>query len=127
MCHNNRLQNALYAISEEREVWFSEARTRGSQFTDLGYLEVHDISVLEDSEGLLNIFAIGKVASRPEDPEKVWVKRQRKHSSVPGKIEWEDWAVVAAVDGAWSFRSGTRFREACSRSPRTRPGWPRPT
>ncbi len=102
MCHNNPLQNALYAISEERSVWFADSRNAFTRFTDLGFLKVDDISVIQDSEDLLNIFAIGRRADRPNDPTAIWVKRQNKHPSEPGHIEWEDWQVVA---------EGVAFRE----------------
>ncbi|MEM8998057.1 MAG: hypothetical protein AAGF23_24965, partial [Acidobacteriota bacterium] len=102
MCHNNPLQNALYAISDKRSVWFADSRNAFTRFQDLGFLTVDNISVLDDGEGLLNIFAIGRRAHEPSDPTTVWVKRQRRHPSEPGRIEWEEWEEIA---------SGVTFKE----------------
>ncbi|MEM1177429.1 MAG: hypothetical protein AAGM22_03725 [Acidobacteriota bacterium] len=95
MCRNNPLQNALYAISEERSVWFAESRNAFTRFQDLGFLTVDDITVLEDGEGRLNIFAIGRRASRPGDSTSVWVKRENRFSE-PGHIRWDEWEEIAS-------------------------------
>lgn len=95
MCNNNPVQNALYAISEDKTVWFSDSKTRFTKFQNLGFLTVRDIYIVEDSENLLNIFAIGHIATKPDDPNNVWVKRQKKYPSKPNTIEWDDWSLVS--------------------------------
>lgn len=95
MCNNNPVQNALYAISEDKTVWFADSKTRFTKFQNLGFLTVRDIYIVEDSENLLNIFAIGHITTKPDDDNNVWVKRQKKHPSKANTIEWDDWSLVS--------------------------------
>ncbi|APX10963.1 hypothetical protein BWR18_04100 [Tateyamaria omphalii] len=98
-CQNNIRQNAIYAISPDKSVWFADSRNRFTEFQDLGFLTVRDIAVIEDSDNLLNIVAIGH-DNQTSDPDGVWVKRQKKYPSEPGRIEWDDWDKISdRVDG----------------------------
>jgi hypothetical protein len=86
MCANNPVQTALYAIGFDDYVHFAERNSQFSYFVNLGFLKVIDIAVVQDSENLLNIFAI-------DTSKHLWVKRQKKHSS-SSSIEWEDWKQI---------------------------------
>lgn len=97
VCHNNKRQNGIYAISDKKSVWFSDSRNRFSRFTDLGYLEVRDVTIIEDFDNLLNIVAIGHIANKPAEKSGIWVKRQKKYPSTPGAIEWEDWNKIQST------------------------------
>ncbi|HEX8160649.1 MAG TPA: hypothetical protein VF538_02020 [Pyrinomonadaceae bacterium] len=87
MCANNPVQVALYAIGVggkiENAVLFSDTNTRFSSFTRLGTLKAIDLAVAQDSDELLNIFAI-------DINFKLWWKKEKKYSSGP-TTEWEDW------------------------------------
>jgi hypothetical protein len=86
MCTNNPLQTSLYAIGMANEVLFADANFRFSYFVQLATLTAIDITVVEDTEKRLNIFAI-------DTAHRLWQKRQKKFSS-GGGIEWESWLQV---------------------------------
>jgi len=88
MCHNNPVQNALYAIGQDKSVLFADSKARFSYFTKLGTLKAIDLSVIEDSENRLNIFAVS------DEDKAVYVKREKKYSS-GDSIEWESWQLVS--------------------------------
>ncbi|WP_133250168.1 hypothetical protein [Ruminiclostridium sufflavum] len=98
MCHNNPVQNALYAIGTDKSVLFSDSSSRFSYFTCLSGLKAVDISVIQDVDKRLNIFAVS------DKDRGVYVKREKKYSST-GKIEWEPWTLVSNVTKIRNIRT----------------------
>ncbi len=98
MCNNNPVQNALYAIGTDKSVLFSDSNARFSYFTCLSGLKAIDISVIQDKENRLNIFAVS------EKDNGIYVKREKKYSS-SGKIEWEPWTLVSNITKIRNIRT----------------------
>jgi hypothetical protein len=101
MCANNPLQISLYAIGMANEVLFSEDSFRTSWFVRLGTLAAIDLTVIEDSEKRLNIFAV-------DTSNHLWQKRQKKYSS-GGGIEWDSWVQLDARVPLQSSRAAVNF------------------
>lgn len=98
MCHNNPVQNALYAIGIDKSVLFSDSSSRFSSFKCLSGLKAVDISVIQDKENRLNIFAVS------EADNGIYVKREKKYSS-SGEIEWEPWTLVSNITKIRTIRT----------------------
>lgn len=87
MCANSA-QRPLYAIGLDNSVLFTEPNNRFAYFTKLGSLKAIAITVIQDSDNLLNIFAV-------DINLRLWQKKEKKYSS-GGGIEFEDWVQLDA-------------------------------
>lgn len=92
MCSNSEVQSSLFAIGKEGKfedhVLFAEDSFAFTQMRDLGFIKVSDISVVLDTNKLLNVFAV------EQNTGAVWVKRQKKYST-NYKIDFDDWQKIA--------------------------------
>ncbi|HYO77820.1 MAG TPA: hypothetical protein VE010_15280 [Thermoanaerobaculia bacterium] len=104
MCANNPVQTSLYAIGLDDAVLFAETPFSVSYFTQLGKLQAIDITVVLDSQKLLNIFAV-------DINHFLWQKKQKKYSA-SGNIEWEDWTQLDSRYKLASLRAQVNYAGA---------------
>ena len=83
MCENNPVQTALYGIGLDQRVLFADNRFRFSAWRRLGTLEAVAITVVEDEDDRLNIFAV-------DTDGHLWQKREKQYYTGI-EIQWDDW------------------------------------
>lgn len=98
MCSNSEVQSSLFAIGKEGKLedrlLFAEDSFAFTKMRDLGSKKISDLSVILDSNKLLNIFAI------EQNTGILWVKRQKKYS-VNYKIDFDDWQKISDIAGTF--------------------------
>ena len=87
ICWNNPLQVPLYGIGLDQRVLFAENRFRFSHWTRLGTLEAVAITVVQDEENRLNVFAV-------DIDGYLWQKRQKQFNTSDQNVQWDDWAQI---------------------------------
>ncbi len=94
LCWNNPVQIPLYGIGLDQRVLFSNNRFRFSYWEKLGSLLATAITVVEDEEERLNIFAADQDGF-------LWQKREKQFYSGTD-VQWDDWVQInssIALDG----------------------------
>lgn len=86
LCWNNPVQIPLYGIGLDQRVLFSDNRFRFSAWRRLGSLLATAITVVEDEEDRLNIFAADQDGF-------LWQKREKQYYSGTD-VQWDDWVQI---------------------------------
>jgi len=86
LCWNNPVQIPLYGIGLDQRVLFSNNRFRFSAWETLGSLLATAITVVEDEDDRLNIFAADQDGF-------LWQKREKQYYSGTD-VQWDDWVQI---------------------------------
>jgi len=86
LCWNNPVQIPLYGIGLDQRVLFADNRFRFSAWQKLGSLLATAITVVEDEEERLNIFAA-------DQDGYLWQKREKQFYSGTD-VQWDDWVQI---------------------------------
>lgn len=99
VCANNPVQKALFAIGLDNAVLFAESRFRSTEFTRLPPVQAIALTVAQDGENRLNIFAV-------DTANRLYYKREKQYSV--GTIQWEDWKEIPGVASLGGKLRGVR-------------------
>ena len=94
MSANSPVQTALFAIGADQTVLFAEDSLRYTPFVPLATKQMAEVAVVNDADGLFNVFAIDLA-------KQLWWKKQKPRWDPNRPVEWEPWVPLAG-DGALS-------------------------